>query len=301
MHQQLDARAMGIMSLLCLIWGFQQIAIKACAADMAPLLQIGLRSAGAALLLAVWMARRGERLLWRGGQWRAGLLVGALFGVEFLLVGEALRQTSAAHTVVFLYTAPVFAALGLAFVQKNERLQPLQWGGVALAFVGLALAFLGGDGGGGHSSLGGDALALLGGLCWGATTVAVRGTRLRSAAPGETLQWQLLGAALLGIVGALLLGQTIITPTPLLGASLLFQAVVVAFASYLIWFWLLRQYLASRLGVFSFLTPLFGVGFGIALLGEQLEPIFLIGAALVLAGIALVSASGSRRPASPPN
>jgi drug/metabolite transporter (DMT)-like permease len=289
MHKHLDARAMGIMTALCLIWGFQQIAIKACAEQMAPLLQIGLRSAGAALLLWVWMARRGERLHWRDGQWRAGALVGGLFGVEFLLVGEALRQTSAAHTVVFLYTAPVFAALGLAFVQKNERLQPLQWAGIALAFAGLALAFLGRGGDGGGASLWGDGLALLGGLCWGATTVAVRATRLSQAAPGETLQWQLLGAALLGLVGALFLGQTVVQPTPLLAISLLFQIVVVAFASYLLWFWLLRQYLASRLGVFSFLTPLFGVGFGVVLLGERLETEFLAGAALVLLGIALVS------------
>jgi drug/metabolite transporter (DMT)-like permease len=288
MHRHLDARAMGIMSGLCLIWGFQQIAIKACAAEMAPLLQIGLRSAGAALLLALWMRRRGERLLWRGGQWRAGLLVGGLFGVEFLLVGEALRQTSAAHTVVFLYTAPVFAALGLAWVQKSERLQPLQWLGIAIAFAGLALAFLGRDDGS-AASWWGDGLALLAGLCWGATTVAVRATRLAQASAGETLQWQLLGAALLGVAGAMLLGQTAVQPTAWLAISLLFQIVVVAFASYLLWFWLLRQYLASRLGVFSFLTPLAGVAFGVLLLGERLEPVFVAGAALVLAGIALVS------------
>ena len=288
MHRSLDARAMGTMTLLCLIWGFQQIAIKACAAEMAPLLQIGLRSAGAALLLAAWMRRHGQQLHWRDGQWRAGLLVGALFGVEFLLVGEALRQTSAAHTVVFLYTAPVFAAIGLAAVQRSERLQPLQWLGIAIAFAGLALAFLGRDDGS-AASWRGDALALLAGLCWGATTVAVRATRLASAAAGETLQWQLLGAALLGVAGALGLGQTAVQPTPLLAISLLFQIVVVAFASYLVWFWLLRQYLASRLGVFSFLTPLFGVGFGVLLLGERLEAVFIAGAALVLAGIALVS------------
>ncbi len=291
MHQQLDARAMGIMSALCLIWGFQQIALKACAAEMAPLLQIGLRSAGAAVLLAWWMHRRNERLLWRGGQWRAGALVGGLFGLEFILIGEGLRHTSAAHMVVFLYTAPAFAALGLAFVQKNERLRPLQWTGIGLAFAGLALAFLGRDDGGAAkgSVLLGDALALAAGLCWGATTVAVRATRLAQAPAGETLQWQLLGAALLGLGAAVLGGQTAVQPSLLLAASLLFQTVVVAFASYLLWFWLLRQYLASRLGVFSFLTPLFGVGFGVALLGERLETNFLVGAAGVLAGIALVS------------
>lgn len=78
--------------------------------------------------------------------------------------------------------------------------------------------------------------------------------------------------------------------------SLLFQGVVVCFASYLAWFWLLRRYAASQVSVFSFLTPLFGVSFGVLVLGERVDPAFGIGAALVLAGITVVSAPGLRRP-----
>jgi hypothetical protein len=75
----------------------------------------------------------------------------------------------------------------------------------------------------------------------------------------------------------------------LMWGSLLFQSLVVSFASYLAWFWLLRHYWASRLGVFSFMTPLFGIAFGVWLLDEPLEASFLIGAILVLAGVTLVS------------
>jgi drug/metabolite transporter (DMT)-like permease len=71
--------------------------------------------------------------------------------------------------------------------------------------------------------------------------------------------------------------------------SLLFQSVVVAFASYLAWFWLLTRYLAGRLAVFSFLTPLFGVLFGVLLLGEPLSLRFVLAAVAVGAGIALVN------------
>jgi drug/metabolite transporter (DMT)-like permease len=56
-----------------------------------------------------------------------------------------------------------------------------------------------------------------------------------------------------------------------------------------VWFWLLRHYLASQLGVFSFMTPLFGVGFGVWLLNEPLESRFVAGAVLVLIGVVLVS------------
>jgi drug/metabolite transporter (DMT)-like permease len=92
------------------------------------------------------------------------------------------------------------------------------------------------------------------------------------------------------------LGQVHVeTVTPLALASLAYQAVVVAFVSYLVWFWLLTRYIASRLSVFSFLTPLFGVTFGVLLLGESFSLRFLMAAMLVLTGIALVNAPAKRR------
>lgn len=168
---------MAIMGLLCLIWGFQQIAIKACAEDMAPTLQIGLRSGAAALLVALWMRWQRTPLRWRGGLWRPGALVGALFGLEFILVAEGLRHTSASHMAVFLYTAPIFAALGLALVQRSERLHPLQWAGVGLAFGGIAWAFLGRSSGAAQTELAamlwGDFLGLLGGAAGGLASITV--------------------------------------------------------------------------------------------------------------------------------
>ena len=78
--------------------------------------------------------------------------------------------------------------------------------------------------------------------------------------------------------------------TPLAVASLVYQGVIVASASYLIWFWLLTRYLAGRLAVFGFLTPLAGVAFGVVLLGERVSPVFGVGALLVGVGIVLVNA-----------
>jgi drug/metabolite transporter (DMT)-like permease len=72
-------------------------------------------------------------------------------------------------------------------------------------------------------------------------------------------------------------------------ASLAYQSLIVAFASYLAWFWLLTRYLAARLSVFSFLAPLFGVLAGIAVLAEPLTPAFGAAALLVGAGIVLVN------------
>jgi drug/metabolite transporter (DMT)-like permease len=293
-RKPLDPTAVGLMLLLCLIWSMQQIALKATAVDFSPVLQIALRSGIGALLVGTLMLMRRERLTTSHGIWQVGCAAGALFALEFLLVGEAVRHTSAGHVVVFLYTAPVFAALGLHWKLPNERLAPLQWIGIGLAFAGIAVAFLLGKNNEAdiNGMLWGDFLALLGGAAWGATTVLIRATRLSTLPATQTLLYQLgTGFALL-LPLAMLTGHTTFNPTPLVWLSLAFNAVMVSFASYLIWFGLLRRYLASRLGVLSFLTPLFGVALGAWLLTEPIEPGFVAGALLALTGIVLVSGYG---------
>ena len=130
---------------------------------------------------------------------------------------------------------------------------------------------------------------------WGATTVVIRTTQVSRLPATQSLLYQLVMAFALLVPAAMLTGQNTFHPTPIVLANLAFQAVIVSFLSFLLWFWLLRHYLASRLGVFSFLTPLLGVLLGAWLLGEALEPAFLGGSALVLAGIALVSSGGARQ------
>jgi drug/metabolite transporter (DMT)-like permease len=292
-RKALDAQAIALMLVLCLIWGLQQVVLKATAADIAPILQIGLRSGVAAVLVGLLMWARGERMRLRDGTWRPGVVVGLLFGLEFLLVGEGLRHTSASHMVVFLYTAPIFAALGLHWKLPAERLGAVQWLGIALAFSGIALAFFGRSAPAVVATAGdmlwGDFLGLLAGIAWGATTMVVRTTSLSKAPATQTLLYQLVGAFVLLLGAAWATGQTQFNPTPQVWASLVFHSLVVSFASFLVWFWLLRHYLANRLGVFSFMTPLFGIVFGAWLLSEPMELSFVLGAVPVLAGIVLVS------------
>lgn len=294
-RKPLDALAVGAMLILCLIWSLQQIVLKATSGDMAPVLQIGLRSGAAAVLVALMVLLRSRRLAISAGAWKPGLLAGLLFAAEYLLVGESLRLTSAAHVVVFLYTAPVFAALGLHLLLPAERLAWGQWLGIGLAAAGIAVAFLrpgesAGDDVG--RMLLGDMMALGAGALWGLTTVVIRCTRLSVTPPSEALLYQLLSAFVLLVSAAFLMGQAQVRWTGALAASLLFQSVIVAFLSFLVWFWLLRHYQASRLGVFSFATPLFGVLLGAFLLQEAIEPRFVMGAILVLCGITLVSTYG---------
>ncbi len=290
----LDTLATSSMLLLCVCWGFQQIAIKLVADDVAPIMQIGLRSTFAALVLAVVVWRKEGLRAFTDGTALPGLIVGLLFAGEFLFVAQGLVYTTASHMSVFLYTAPIFAALGLHWLLPEERMKPLQWLGVAIAFGGIAVAFLGKGGGqashaGASNMLLGDAMGLLAGLLWGATTVAIRKTSLSEAAPAKTLFYQMAVACIGLLAFAAATGHAGIRYTPAAMASVAFQSVVVALSSYLAWFWLLRRYLASRLSILSFMTPLFGVSFGVLILDEPLDAGFVAGAAMVLAGITLVS------------
>jgi drug/metabolite transporter (DMT)-like permease len=297
-RRPIDGFALGTMLLLCAIWGVQQVAIKLAAPDVVPIMQVALRSGLSAALVALLVRLRGQKLSFRDGTLRPGVLAGTLFAAEFLFIAEGLRHTSASRMSVFLYSSPVFTALGLAWRLPAERLRPRQWLGVAVAFGGIALAFAGGSPhqGAGPRMLVGDALGILAGAAWGATTVVIRCSALSEAPPAQTLLYQLAGGFVLLLVYAAAAGQAgQVHMTGVAWTSLLFQGIVVSFASYLAWFWLLRRYLASRLSVFSFLTPIFGVAFGVLLLGEPMTVPFAIGAAMVLAGILVVSGASALR------
>ncbi|MCH7332513.1 DMT family transporter [Acinetobacter modestus] len=295
-RKALDATASGLMIVLCMIWGLQQVILKMAAPDISPLMQIALRSGLAALLLVPLLYLDKTTQLLNRQNLKAGVLVALLFSLEFFLLAQALQLTSASHAVVLLYTAPIFVALGLHWKFPSERLSTLHWVGIAIAFLGILVTFLRVESGS-HSALQqqmlwGDLLALAASIAWAATTITVRLSSLAQAAVTQTLFYQLAGSFVLLFGLAVILGQETIHFTPLVLGSLAFHTLVVSFASFLAWFWLLRNYLASRLGVFSFLTPLFGMAFGVWLLGEKIELNFLIGAVLVLFGIVIVSFQG---------
>lgn len=293
-RKPLDGTAIALMMVLCAFWGLQQVAVKVAAPSLNPVLQIGTRSLVALVLLLALMLYRGERFWQRDGTFWPGILAGLAFAAEFLFVAWGLIYTTASHMVVFLYTTPIFTALGLHWFIPGERLNALQWGGVLTAFAGIVCAFSGGffamEHVDTHRMLLGDAFGVLAGLLWAATTIVIRATVLSDTPATKTLLYQLaVAGVLLTGVGYLVFQGQPIQMTPLAWTSMAFQSILVGFVSLLSWFWLLRRYLASRLSVFSFMTPLFGVTFGVLLLDDPLDIWFGAGAVLVSLGITLVN------------
>jgi drug/metabolite transporter (DMT)-like permease len=297
---RLDAVAISTLVLCCALWGLNHTITKLTLADVPPLVQAGARSLGAAGLVALWAALRGISLSPRNGTLAGGLLAGTLFAAEFAAIFIGLQYTLASRMIVFIYLAPFVVALGMPLVTASERPTPRQLLGLAAAFAGVAWAFgeaLGSAGAGSRQWLG-DALGVLAAVLWGATTLAIRGSRLASASPEQTLFYQLAVSGVLLIGASLATGETWPALSSL-GARPLgfmaFQTVVVTFASYLLWFWLVRHYPATAVTSFTLLTPLFGLLTAVWLLDEPLTLRLGVACAAVVVGIALVNRPPRRR------
>ena len=288
----LDAFAIGTIVFCCFLWGLNQVAAKAAMPEIPALWQAAARSIGGTVLVWLWAASRGTRLFQNDRTLPGGLLAGVLFAAEFCCIFIGLQFTTASRMVVWIYIAPFIVALGMPLISRSERLSGLQSFGLVLAFAGVAWAFAEGfsQPHAGPNQWIGDALGMCAGVLWGTTTLAVRGTALGHASAEKTLLYQLAVSALVLLAAAIFSGAPVPTKLSALAwAALFFQVVIVTFASYLLWFWLVRHYPATRLSSFTMLTPVFGLLLGAMLLAEPVTARLLIALATVASGIYLVN------------
>lgn len=291
-RDRLDRLAIGLLLACCLLWGLQQIVVKVTLPMMPPITQVALRSVIAAVLVWAWASSRGQKLFAADRTFWPGMAAGLLFTLEFACIYVGLQHTNASRLVLLLYLAPFVVAAGMPFISRHEALGKTQIAGLVLGFLAVVLAFA-------DRSLFvvdrqptwlGDGLALLAAVFWGLTTLVIRATTLGAAPPEKTLFYQLAVSAVVMAAVSPLAGESwAVAWSPALVGSVALQSVAVAFASYLAWFWLIRHYPATRLSSFTFLTPLFGLLFGWALLGEPISGHLLAALGGVAAGIWLVN------------
>jgi drug/metabolite transporter (DMT)-like permease len=286
---------MTLLVILCASWGLQQVTIKVANQGVPPMLQAGIRSVGAAVLVGAWMMIRRDPFRGRDGTLWWGLAAGVLFAAEFILIYWGLLFTNASRAVIFLYMSPFVVALGAQFFIPGETLRRIQVAGLFCAFCGVLFAF-------GESfslptrrMLMGDAMLMGAAVLWGATTVLIKASPLARISPAKTLLYQLAVSALILPIGSLTAGEPgVFQVTPLIAVCLIYQTIWIAFITYLVWFWLVREYPAARLSSFTFLTPLFGVLAGGLLLHESITMTLLLSLILVAAGIYLVNRPAQR-------
>lgn len=287
--RSLSAGAIALMLMLCVSWGFNQIAVKLVLPEVPPMMQALVRSVGALPVLLIIGWWRGVRFFARDGTLWPGLAAGIIFGIEFVLIYRGLLLTSASRAVVFLYTAPFFVALG-SYSFLGERLRASQWAGLALSFAGVALAIGVPQANVDATVIFGDVLLILGALGWGCTTLVFKMSNLAKAPAEKTLIYQTGVSAPLLALGSFFLGETLTKmPSPMVLASLAYQAIWVVGITFLLWYVLMKTYAASKLTAFTFVTPLFGVAAGHIVLNEPISVAFAVACAFVIAGLFLVN------------
>jgi drug/metabolite transporter (DMT)-like permease len=292
--RSLDRVALSLMLVCCASWGVQQVLAKLALAEIPPITQAAIRSIGGTLIIGGWSWWRDPSIFKRDATLWPGIAAGVVFALEFLALFVGLQWTSASHAALFLYTAPFFVALGAAFFLPQERLRLNQWIGLALSFIGVAIA-LGVSTQQGMMAVVGDVLTLVAGAFWGAVTLIVKATNLRSAPAAKVLLYQLFVSAVLLALAAMAMGECLPMKLSFVpAASLLYQMIWVAGFTYLVWYWLLRQYHSGEMSAFTFVTPLMGVLAGHFMLGDPMEPGLVVAVALVLGGIVLVNRPRAR-------
>ncbi len=296
MEQRLSLKVSLILVFLCASWGLQYVFVKITNTGISPVLQGGLRSVFATLILVAWMLYKKEPFFEKDNSFWPGILLGFLFSLEFTLIYIGIDLSYASRAALFLYTSPFFVAIGAHLFLPNENIRPLQIIGLCCAFFGVFVAFsesllsTSGNTALTRQVLLGDSLILVAAVIWGASTVLVKATSLATTRPSKTLLYQLALSAMLLPLTSLLLGEDGITKlSPLIVGSFLYQVIWVAFATFLIWFWLIRHNPASLIASFTFLTPVFGVLAGVVFLKEALTIQLIIALVLVGIGIYLVN------------
>ncbi len=285
----LSPGAVAVMLMLCLSWGFNQIAVKLALPDIPPILQATIRSAGALPVLLLIARLRGVTIFKRDGTLGAGLFAGVLFGIEFVLIFRGLLFTSASRGVVFIYTAPFFVAFG-SYLFLGERLRTSQWGGLALCFTGVALAIGVPQANVDANVLLGDLMIVGGAALWAATTLIVKATPLLTAPAEKALGYQVAVSIPILALAAWFSGENLTRVPGSLALSLMaYQAIWVVGLTYLLWVALVKTYSASKLSAFTFITPLFGVVASYFIMHDALTLAFGAAALLVIAGLYLVN------------
>ena len=284
----LDLKAMALLTVLCMLWGFNGVAIKVSNAGIDPIFGAGIRSVIAVLGLTVWMKVNRMRLF--PGKVLDGLVVGILFGAEFALLFSSLLYTTVSSAWILLYSTPFFHTLGAHYFLRGDRITIHKGIGLILAFAGIVLLLSKYLGVPSLIQLGGDMCALGAALLWAVTTIYIKRRLVGRVSHHHTLFYQtVFSIPILFLLSILFQEVPIQRIDALIISSVLFQGIIIAFISYLVWFYLVHAYPVSLLSAFTFLTPVFATISGVIFINEALTLTLVFSLILVSLGIYVVN------------
>jgi len=300
MKQRLPFTGSDVAALsVVLVWSGSYSVIKLAYDEFTPLAYTLVRFALASvLLLAICLRWQGLPRMSRRGFWLT-VLVGILcVGFYQIMFSLGLLYTTASSSALLIGSAPIYTAL-FARLFRVDDLRPLQAVGILAAFGGVALLVLGGGGEFALSgrALWGDLLTLVASVSYGASVVVAQPlVRRYGALPVMTVA---MAAGTL-IMAPWCLGPALAQDWRHLSTTawlqLAYGAVPAGALAYFTWYAVIGRLGSVRVAAYNYLIPVGGVALAVGFLGENLTDLHLLGATVILAGVALTRwGGGSRR------
>ncbi len=291
-------RIWGALLIVYVVWGSTYLGIRIVVETMPPLFALGLRFGIAALIMGtILVIRKGPRVLRvTRAELLGALLIGTLLlgvGNGGVMLGEETVPSGLAALIIGVVPLLVLVMRRL----QGERIERTQMIGVVGGLLGLVI-LLAPLGMSGSVAPAGIALLLLSTLGWSYGSV-ISGRRRLPRDPFVTTFYQFLAGCLFGLVAAGLTGElSDIDPSAWSTRSLVAMAYLIIFGSLIAFSaftWLLQHAPVSRVTSYAYVNPVVAVALGWFVLGEDITLTMIVGAAMILASVALIVRH--RRPA----
>lgn len=275
--------------MTAILWGGNSVAIKMALSGVPPIFLAGLRFLLGGLFVAGWALITRSQLRLAPCELPKILKLIVLFVTQIYLLNAGTDHTLAGRSTVLISAYPFFTTLFAHLYIEGDRASRSRFVGMVLSFSAVIVIFGESFATSRMDYLLGDCMVLASAGLLGARQVYTK--RLaQDIPPTKLLVWQSF-TSLPIFFGASLLLETgpRITLSPFVTFGIFYQGVVVAGFCFLIMTSLLRKYQASRIGVFGFITPIFGVALSGLLLNETMSPALL--GSVLLVGIGIVIAN----------
>ena len=275
--------------LLVILWAANAVIVKITVRDIPPLWAAFLRFAPALPCVMLFMRWNGSGFKLKKHEFFPVFLLGLLMALQLFTFNLGAQYTTGGRITLFIFSYPLMVPLLAPLVIQAEHFERRYLLGCLVAFAGLSFAFRGSLGPQVFSTFKGDIIEFI--SCLLLAVQIVYNKRLAvSINKWKLLLWSYVVMILFFLGGAVIFENFNIHAVQLdAWLSLAFQCLVISVFSFMSWQYLIVRHNSSRISVFFFATPLFGMILGVLLLKETFDPGLSIACTLVGFGIYIVN------------
>ncbi len=286
-------RVICFVLFLAMLWGGNAVSLKIGLQEFSPFASAGLRFTIGLVLIASWALANGISIKPKRHEYLRLFLTAILFITQIAALNVGADFTRAGRTAVMTNTYPLFVALIAHFVVPGDHMTRRKALGLAFAFGGVCFVFRDNFIGGTGEFLTGDLLTLFGGFLLGLLIVVTNRLIQHINTYCVLVSQMVIGVPAFFTLSAIFEGKAGYGFSYPALFAILYQGAGIAGFCFVAWTLLLKDHPPSRLSVFFFTTPLWGILLSNLLIGEPITTGLAIGAVLVALGIYTINRSPS--------